>query len=466
MSSSLTILMTCWAGFRAPETSSPLARSLTRSMNCLTTGSATSASSRAMRISRAVASISAAVSRPLAAQGSENLRQPVRKGLEHRTQATGRAGLRLSRHGQPMRPPRRSLSQSPSAASTGVRRGAARVLAGQRLAVAVGHVEHVDHLGAEGLDPGRTHVKPQSPSARPTRHSRPGASWARTSTTVAVSEASSTRVTLGAGAGHARGRDGPGPRGPAGPPRPAARAASGAGPPRTRAASGGSPNSGSTSNTLTAVSRPRWRWRCAPPAGARPARPAARHSRPGRSGATTVTSVPRTVGGRTARRSASASWSARSGAGAGTGSPSSTAADPPHQVGDQRGLPGVPGGRPGGQAVGDGQGVQQLEQRPAATASATCLTVTGSSRSRRVATIGQQQVHAGRPRRPAPRRRRAGRSGGRRRGRPPRRPRCGLPASPCRCRAAAPPAAAGRAGPPRGSARPRARRPRPGAGRR
>ncbi len=63
-SSSCTILMTCCAGFSAAETSSPLARSLTRAMNCLTTGSATSASSRAMRISRVVASMSAADSRP------------------------------------------------------------------------------------------------------------------------------------------------------------------------------------------------------------------------------------------------------------------------------------------------------------------------------------------------------------------------------------------------------------------
>ncbi len=65
MSSSCTILITCWAGFSAAETSSPVARSLTRAMNCRTTGSATSASSSAMRISRAVASMSAADSRPL-----------------------------------------------------------------------------------------------------------------------------------------------------------------------------------------------------------------------------------------------------------------------------------------------------------------------------------------------------------------------------------------------------------------
>ena len=64
-SSSLTILMTCWAGFSAWLTSAPRARSLTLAMNALTTGSATSASSSAMRISRAVASMSASDSRPL-----------------------------------------------------------------------------------------------------------------------------------------------------------------------------------------------------------------------------------------------------------------------------------------------------------------------------------------------------------------------------------------------------------------
>ena len=64
-SSSLTILMTCWAGFSAPLTSAPRARSLTAATKSLTTGSATSASSSAIRISRAVASMSASESRPL-----------------------------------------------------------------------------------------------------------------------------------------------------------------------------------------------------------------------------------------------------------------------------------------------------------------------------------------------------------------------------------------------------------------
>src|SRR3954471_4272589 len=65
MSSSLTIFTTCCAGLSAPETSAPRARSFTAAMNSRTTGRATSASSRASRISRAVASMSASESRPL-----------------------------------------------------------------------------------------------------------------------------------------------------------------------------------------------------------------------------------------------------------------------------------------------------------------------------------------------------------------------------------------------------------------
>ena len=72
-------------------------------------------------------------------------------------------------------------------------------------------------------------------------------------------------------------------------------------------------------------------------------------------------------------------------------------ADPAHQVGDQARLPVVPRRRAGGQPVGRGQRVQQLKQRPACRpSSATCCTVIGSSRSRRVATVGQQQVVADR----------------------------------------------------------------------
>src|SRR5690625_514886 len=64
-SSPWTIVTTCWPGFRASETSSPSARSLIWEINCRTAGTATSASSSARRISRAVASISASVSLPL-----------------------------------------------------------------------------------------------------------------------------------------------------------------------------------------------------------------------------------------------------------------------------------------------------------------------------------------------------------------------------------------------------------------
>ena len=64
-SSSCTILTTCWAGLSAWLTSAPRARSRTEWVNRLTTGSATSASSRARRMSRIVALTSDSVSRPL-----------------------------------------------------------------------------------------------------------------------------------------------------------------------------------------------------------------------------------------------------------------------------------------------------------------------------------------------------------------------------------------------------------------
>lgn len=63
-SSSFTIFRTCWAGLRALETSLPSALSFTFLMNVRTTGRATSASRSAIRISRAVASMSASESRP------------------------------------------------------------------------------------------------------------------------------------------------------------------------------------------------------------------------------------------------------------------------------------------------------------------------------------------------------------------------------------------------------------------
>ena len=90
-SSSLTILTICWAGFSASLTSSPRARSLTAATNSLTTGRATSASSSAIRISRAVVSMSASESRPLplrflnaSARRSESVANKLRSFVEER----------------------------------------------------------------------------------------------------------------------------------------------------------------------------------------------------------------------------------------------------------------------------------------------------------------------------------------------------------------------------------------------
>src|ERR1035437_3238079 len=64
ISSSWTILVTCWAGERAVRTSSPMAFTLMFSMSCLTTLKLTSASSSAMRISRKAPSMFSAESFP------------------------------------------------------------------------------------------------------------------------------------------------------------------------------------------------------------------------------------------------------------------------------------------------------------------------------------------------------------------------------------------------------------------
>ena len=61
---SLTILITCWSGRTAFRTSTPTACSRTRDIKVLTTGRATSASSRASRTSRNAASTSASRSAP------------------------------------------------------------------------------------------------------------------------------------------------------------------------------------------------------------------------------------------------------------------------------------------------------------------------------------------------------------------------------------------------------------------
>ena len=91
-SSSLTILMTCWAGLSAWLTSSPRARSLTASTNSLTTGSATSASSSASRISRAVASMSASESRPLPRRFLKVSDEAIGERGEHEAGSSGVVG--------------------------------------------------------------------------------------------------------------------------------------------------------------------------------------------------------------------------------------------------------------------------------------------------------------------------------------------------------------------------------------
>ncbi len=64
VSSSSTILTTCWPGLSWPITSLPSARSLTAFVNDLTTLKLTSASSSARRISRIAALTSSSVSVP------------------------------------------------------------------------------------------------------------------------------------------------------------------------------------------------------------------------------------------------------------------------------------------------------------------------------------------------------------------------------------------------------------------
>ena len=64
VSSSLTILTTCWPGLSCLVISIPSARSLTALVNCLTTLKLTSASSSASRISRMALLMSSSVSAP------------------------------------------------------------------------------------------------------------------------------------------------------------------------------------------------------------------------------------------------------------------------------------------------------------------------------------------------------------------------------------------------------------------
>ena len=85
MSSSLTILMTCCAGFSAWETSAPRARSLTASMKARTDGQRdVGLEQRDADLARG--GVDVGVGQPaLAAQAGEDLVQAVGEGLEHST---------------------------------------------------------------------------------------------------------------------------------------------------------------------------------------------------------------------------------------------------------------------------------------------------------------------------------------------------------------------------------------------
>src|SRR5579859_5306371 len=138
-SSSLTILMTCWTGLSAAETSSEEARAFTRAMNSLATGRATSASSRTRRISRQVDSISAADSLPL--PRSED------RTWVSRSESVSNTCSRLG-HALPHQ--------------CGENLGcdhAARGGIGDRAAVGTDDVEDVHGLRAERLHPGCAHVQ-------------------------------------------------------------------------------------------------------------------------------------------------------------------------------------------------------------------------------------------------------------------------------------------------------------------
>ena len=70
-------------GVRLESTSAPSALAFTASMKLLTTGSATSASSSAMRASRSVSPTFSSVMRPAAAQVFDGAGEACGQGVEH-----------------------------------------------------------------------------------------------------------------------------------------------------------------------------------------------------------------------------------------------------------------------------------------------------------------------------------------------------------------------------------------------
>src|SRR5690606_15876782 len=167
MSSSLTILTTCCAGFSACETSAPRARSLTCAMKSLTTGSATSASSSAIRISRAVALMSASESLPLLRSDEKTVVNRSESVSNTCLDRPWKAfGIAYQRIGSPTGPyPSRGAHSAP-AGPAGAGGGSAErgedlgpdgveVVGGaEGAAVLVHDVEDVDGLGSQRIDAG------------------------------------------------------------------------------------------------------------------------------------------------------------------------------------------------------------------------------------------------------------------------------------------------------------------------
>ena len=440
-SSSLTILTICWAGFSAWLTSAPRARSLTAATNSLTTGRATSASSSAIRISRAVASMSASDSRPLprrflnvSARRSESVantwwsvlvRQVGRSaiGARQAVRSDVQGSRRLRAPRVPRAPPRRP-ARRPAGRPRAPGRRTRRPPAGP------------------GSRRARSARRGRGRPGRGTRRTRtPGRSSTRTSRTVAASE---TPRAAPAPSARARQRRGPQPRA------------------RGRADRDHrlEPLRASTARPGRARRPPRPTPRYSPWVHARAARtgqplhgqragrrrPSARPGRPRRRSPST----PSALGSTPTRRRVGSSCDARGdrrpprpshdGRVGPVGLAVEPGSHPPGQVAHEPGPPGRPGLRRGGAGVRLGQHLEQVERlRRRGAAPRRSSTVAGSSRSRVVAVSASsrcQRTSAAR----------SSASSGSNPSRAATVPGDRLPghavvdaARPCRCRAAAPP---------------------------
>ncbi len=465
-SSSLTILTTCWAGFSAPLTSAPSARSRTA------VGELADHRQGDVGVEQGPADL-------LHRRGDVLLGQPAlaTQVLEGRVQAVGERGehdpqpTERSRRGAPSRSGRRR----PRAAHRGRPRPA--VVTAAPRPVRPGRACRPPGRRAWRRGPsGRR--RPGRPEPGPARAAGPGRSGARTSATVDRSEAPVTSTARAAPASWAAAL-----RRVCGRPRAArsrrtSRSSTLRSPADSRwrpsssvAAAGGSPYGESThqvstarpSTVRTSAERTVRVWLASSPAVSA--------NRPGRSGATTVTACRPSNGctltcGPAPDRTAAARPSSSGVSGAGPGARPSARANRARSVrsSTRRAAPGRPGRAARGAGVGLGQGAEQLEQvaprvhrgeQVLDRARVVRVTAGGQVDQRQVLAhqrldvldVGRRQAD---PLGERPRDRRA-------------RTRSG-PASTaaCRCRAAGPPPAAGPAARRRaGTARPP---PRPGSG--